>query len=207
MAKPRWITFTGLDARTDMERAADLAMRYPVEWGVLFGGRLGKNRYPDERTVQEIESWGCPMSAHLCGPLAAEANEGTPPVDYAAYQRIQVNRARGCYDYSALESLSRLSGRYVVAQHRTEQFPAERSGIQWLQDTSGGKGAPARFWATPENAQQLVGYAGGLHPENVATEVAKMPAEYFWIDMETGVRTDDWLDLDKCEAVCRAVYG
>lgn len=25
----------------------------------------------------------------------------------------------------------------------------------------------------------------------------------FWIDMETGVRTDDWLDLDKVEKVLK----
>ena len=29
----------------------------------------------------------------------------------------------------------------------------------------------------------------------------------FWIDIETGVRTDGLLDVDKCAAVCAAVYG
>jgi hypothetical protein len=29
----------------------------------------------------------------------------------------------------------------------------------------------------------------------------------YWIDMESGVRTGGWLDVAKCEAVCRAVYG
>ncbi|GAA4256618.1 hypothetical protein HLK65_28415 [Azospirillum formosense] len=38
----------------------------------------------------------------------------------------------------------------------------------------------------------------------VLTQIAA--TEPYWIDMESGVRTDDWLDLDKVEAVCRAVY-
>jgi hypothetical protein len=29
----------------------------------------------------------------------------------------------------------------------------------------------------------------------------------YWIDMESGVRTDDRFDLGKCRAVCDAVYG
>jgi phosphoribosylanthranilate isomerase len=52
-----------------------------------------------------------------------------------------------------------------------------------------------------------VGYAGGINPDNAAEVVSRIQADRYWIDMETGVRTGDWLDLDKCEAVCRAVYG
>ena len=29
----------------------------------------------------------------------------------------------------------------------------------------------------------------------------------YWIDMESGVRTDGLFDLEKCERVCRLVYN
>jgi hypothetical protein len=29
----------------------------------------------------------------------------------------------------------------------------------------------------------------------------------YWIDMESGVRTDDRFDIEKCRAVCEAVFG
>ena len=205
--KPRWVTFTGLDERTDMARVAALTRAYPVEWGVLFGGRLGKNRYPPRSVSDAAVKLGIPLSMHLCGPRAAEANEGTPPASYHGFSRIQVNRAQGQYDLDAMARVSRHTLKTVVVQHRTARFPPSAAGVQWLQDTSGGKGRTAAFWAIPDTPEQLVGYAGGLNPDNVADAVARMPAKNFWIDMETGVRTDDWLDLDKCEAVCRAVYG
>lgn len=43
--KPKWITFTGLDEKTDFNRVEDISKRFPVEWGILFGGRLDGNRY------------------------------------------------------------------------------------------------------------------------------------------------------------------
>jgi hypothetical protein len=33
------------------------------------------------------------------------------------------------------------------------------------------------------------------------------PGELFWIGMESGIRSNGRLDLNKCEAVCRAVFG
>lgn len=204
--RPRWITFTGLDEQTDMDRVEALTKRYPVEWGVLFGGRLGKNRYPPRRVSDEAAARGLPLSMHLCGARAAEANEGVSPSSFAGFNRIQVNRAAGQYDLAALGRLAGNVQRPIIVQHRASLFPESVQGVQWLQDNSGGKGRLASYWAKPFVADQLVGYAGGLNPDNVADAVQHMPAKNFWIDMETGVRTDDWLDLDKCEAVCKAVY-
>ena len=36
MRKPEFITFTGIDDRTDLVLADFLANRYPIEWGILF---------------------------------------------------------------------------------------------------------------------------------------------------------------------------
>lgn len=36
MLNPAFLTVTGIDARTDMDRARRLALRYPLEFGVLI---------------------------------------------------------------------------------------------------------------------------------------------------------------------------
>jgi phosphoribosylanthranilate isomerase len=74
-----------------------------------------------------------------------------------------------------------------------------------LFDTSGGAGRRPAQWPGP--AEQFpCGYAGGLGPENVAGQVAKITAvcqKPFWIDMERRVRTadDSRLDMAKVRAV------
>ena len=58
-------------------------------------------------------------------------------------------------------------------------------------------------WQYPET--NPFGYAGGISPENVV-ETVKSITEIcetdFWIDMETGIRTNDKFDITKCEEVC-----
>ena len=50
------------------------------------------------------------------------------------------------------------------------------------------------------------GYAGGINPENVVDVVRELNdicETDFWIDMETGIRTNDKFDVKKCEEICR----
>lgn len=224
MKKPLWITFTGLDERTDLKQCKILSDQYPIEWGVLVGGRLGKSRYPTDKVLAEILRSPLQLAMHMCGPAAKWMNDGmpileTPPEGVSTVamtylnrvNRIQVNRARGQYDLKSIwKGASHLrSDQKILVQHRGETLPFSRPDdrIHYLHDESGGKGIATKEWAHPSYRTNFVGYAGGLNPDNVAVEVARMPANNFWIDMETGLRTDDWLDLDKCRAVCEAVYG
>jgi hypothetical protein len=46
-----------------------------------------------------------------------------------------------------------------------------------------------------------------LNPDNIEEQNAAIASTgRYWLDMESGVRTDDWLDLDKCESVCRSLF-
>jgi hypothetical protein len=204
---PRFITFTGIDARTDLSRCEALSARYPIEWGILFGGNPEKNRYPEEDVIDRARAADIRRSAHLCNAFADKINSGRSFDLIHFFERLQVNRVAGCYDLGALAEMAAETATEVIIQHRSMDFPAPVPGLAFLQDQSGGRGVLPSYWARPHDPEQLVGYAGGLNPENVADAVRHMPAREFWIDMETGVRTDDWLDLDKCEAVCRAVFG
>ena len=197
--KPKHITFTGIDERTDLDRCARISSMWSVEWGVLIGGRLGKNRYPSDQVIQAAIGRGLSMSLHVCGQQARTANRGVLPDHAESFSRMQVNMASRAYDTRSLTLLAQRTGKTIIAQTRGEVFPHTSQGIQFLFDRSGGRGVPSTYWP-PGPKDQTVGYAGGLNPDNVAAIVASIDADKFWIDMETGVRTDDWLDLDKCDA-------
>lgn len=94
---------------------------------------------------------------------------------------------------------------------------AHAGDISVLLDASRGKGIAPDTWAPPlvRAGQPLhTGYAGGISPENIeavldATESAVreygQPDARYWLDMETGVRTDNQFDLKKVEQVLSAV--
>ncbi len=72
--------------------------------------------------------------------------------------------------------------------------------VQFLHDASGGLGISPKEWGMPvEN--HFTGYAGGLTPDNLEEQLLKINEvakdNEIWIDAETGLRTDDKLDLDK----------
>lgn len=100
-------------------------------------------------------------------------------------------------------------------------------GVYPLFDASGGHGKKSNSYRKPfelikEHPDKrthtvnslFCGYAGGLGPENIDTELElildSVGTTQFWIDMETNVRSKvgnkDYLDLDKVERVLNIVY-
>ena len=75
MKKPLYITFTGIDDRTDLFRANELAGKYPIEWGVLFSKSNKDSRYPSIQGIKEICENLESKSAHLCGSLARKLSD------------------------------------------------------------------------------------------------------------------------------------
>jgi len=213
MNKPNWITFTGVDCYTDLNRLSQISERYKgrVEWGVLFSANQvakGNLRYPSEILVDAIGCLGSQIAfaAHLCGGYAKEANKGNlVPLKLHAFGRIQVNHRKP--DIQKLNDFYDRAGVDIIAQSRDPEGFEMGGNVFFLFDQSGGRGE------VPEKLPKaigpgMVGYAGGINPENVLEVISRIDAERFWIDMETGVRNKhNLLDLDKCEAVLKAVYG
>ena len=51
-----------------------------------------------------------------------------------------------------------------------------------------------------------LGFAGGIGPDNVLDVIRDIgPRDPYWIDMESGVRTDDKLDLAKVRRVLEQI--
>ncbi|CAN7593234.1 hypothetical protein LJR039_004321 [Pseudorhodoferax sp. LjRoot39] len=212
--KPAFITFTGVDDATDPHGMVELSEEYPIEWGILFSPkRQGiEARYPRLDTIGWLvtELPRLKWSAHLCGGDARAVIDGGQSAHanlLQYFQRAQINTADPNVMPSQIGNWAARHNLRAILQCRGD-FPRVAS-VDVLFDASGGRGILPQAW--PVAAQStLCGYAGGLRPENVAEvlgTIGKQDIRY-WIDMETGVRDErDQFSLDKCRAVCEAVYG
>jgi hypothetical protein len=77
--------------------------------------------------------------------------------------------------------------------------------------TSRAAAAPRRLRGQRREKAPFCGYADGLNPDNIGVALPAIAAcvpegQPYWIDMESGVRTDDRFDLDKCELVLMQVF-
>ena len=205
--KPEFITFTGIDDSTDLNRATELASRYPIEWGVLIAPGFKNVRYPRLETIDTILSIDGNKSAHLCGRVARDAQKGIydSELPLHKFNRIQINGGGICKDkFTELENKFSVN---VITQVRQEGFSI--SSHQELYDCSGGKGTLPDSIPSHPDGKQIVGFAGGMGPETINPYLSMLTAINgpFWIDMEENVRTNNLFDLDKVEQVCELVYG
>ena len=218
------ITFTGVDDRTDIERLVSISKAYRphVEFAILVGSSP-RNRFPSPATISTFKRRfvedGLPAALHLCGTWSRRVNDlNSPKEDFDSsirdrhllnlatlFGRVQVNARR--YDMRSVERFQlNASVAEVIVQTRARSLEHLDlvPGVSYLHDVSGGRGISAMTtWPPPPDGIR-VGYAGGLSAENVARACAIVEgfnARDSWIDMESGVRTDDWFDLDKVQAV------
>ncbi len=213
MTPPAFIAFTGVDRVELLDGLQALSRRYPIEWGLLVDdAQAHKPLFPDaECRAALLRAGGLRFAAHVCGaPAQAIAGGGAADLDLAGFQRVQVNHGFSGSTPAQIENAWRFGqrrGLRTVLQCG-DPFPAD-SRVDWLYDVSFGKGITPATWPALAT-EPFCGYSGGLGPDTVARAlqaIAAPPDAVYWIDMETAVRTGGWLDLAKCEAVCRAVYG
>ena len=223
------ITFTGIDAQTDIERLRDIQRRYPIaEFGVLTSYHWYKNgnRYLDPRLIDErLRCKGLRLALHVCGSAAHDAAVGKWDnidkltwMNLNIFKRVQINIA-GRKDNPKFCWVPLVIGQELIVQQKADIHLPEyhatlhkwrdkrpyhhRDTISALLDSSGGRGIDTKLKVYPSN--EKIGYAGGISPDNVEEKLRFLMSHVtmgeFWIDMESGVRTDDWFDLDKVEKV------
>ena len=218
--KLKHITFTGVDSKTDINRLKEIIELYPIaEFGVLtrYHWQENGNRYPDPSTFNKLLNLTPHLSLHLCGKIAHDAAHGRWPLvnehtgfRLPIFRRIQLNIAERtdnpihCYSapYGRQELIIQTKdAKNVSVYARTRAYYADtkNNAISMLLDASGGRGIDTQLQVFP--TRNKIGYAGGLNPENVAEKLSYLIENVkngcFWIDMESGVRTNDWFDLDK----------
>ncbi len=200
-----------------------------VEWGVLLSEtKAGKdNRYPPVEWINDTmaHSLGAVrdlnLSGHVCGAWARDiANGGrefvdTHPMWLGKFQRLQLNISHvldKIYPHSDLyKGLEAIVGPRVIIQLRDDSLwytimTPLMDKVDILFDCSGGRGLLPECWPRPSLDGVLrpnFGYAGGLKPENLKEQIEAIQmaseGQPVWIDVESGVRTDEVLDLDKVE--------
>jgi hypothetical protein len=206
--KPKFVTFTGIDDRTDFKIIDALSKKYPLEWGVLLSERSFDARFPSLQIVSEFASSvkyaHCQKSAHLCGKLARETLILEKELDFLhCFDRVQINGHS--VEKSKIDAFQKKYGVECIIQHRELEFP-KTDDYKMLFDKSGGRGKlPVDI---PQLVtDQLVGFSGGINTDTVLDYLSKIKGDgTFWIDMEAGVRTDGWLDLKLVEEVLSKIY-
>lgn len=219
MGKLRHITFTGIDERTDLNAIAELNKELPqLEFGVLLslGYAQNGNRYVSPEFLEELSKYKINYACHLCGKLARQAvlNDWEPVLDFCnghfgIFKRCQLNVAHnpGNPEKLALTPPSTLE-EVIIQQASIDEcdlflnsMPNDELSV--LIDGSGGRGIDTEI--KPLAGDFKVSYAGGINPDNVQEKIWILAhssiVSDFCIDMESGVRTDDWFDIEKVKDI------
>ena len=224
------VTITGADDATSTSDLSALSGEFPfVEWGILLSAKKqGHARYPSPEWQANFSMCDVQKALHVCGKLAADLMAGhRGPMSTAVAlgaARVQVNGWKPApaldlaavdywFHYEFILQARDFDSFVVAACHAatTRQYLGKAS-VLW--DPSGGRGIRGAFSLLPgrglvgaltAGVSAPVGYAGGIGPDNISEVLAQLSDRGpCWIDMESNVRTNDRLDLDKVRAVLEA---
>ena len=225
------VSLTGPDDKTDIGALAALAERFPfVEWALLYvPHNEGTPRNPTRTWREAFFNANVKGSSavHLCGSLAFnELLAGTLPADILRADRLQLNvnaRRREFTDEQVLEIYKRslklgpdiILQRHADTANLINQFLAGLSAsdaerVHVLLDESKGTGLAPASWSRPASLEGVYcGFAGGVGPHNAAVTLHMLraihaPDEPWWVDMESGIRTENEFDMAKAQAVLEA---
>ena len=222
----QYVSITGADDAVDIAALNDIANAYPfVEFALLLmPERMGENRFPTMSWIEDFKAnyWGAHKAMHLCGSGFLGFVKGEKAIlnMMDGFNRIQLNLKFGDVDgqYEDEQLLARIRENPAwefIIQYTPDKVHllaplAEISNHAVLFDASAGRGVSPDEWPAPLPGH-FCGYAGGLSPENIANNLARIAQATddipTWIDMESGVRTDDRFDLEKIKEVlenCRS---
>lgn len=227
--KLKHITFTGIDAKTDINNLIEIQREFPIaEFGVLTSYHWNENgnRYLNPAFLSNLYAGNgkLNLALHVCGSMAHVAADGYwNKVNnhmfntLGLFKRVQLNVANRTDNPYRLASTPNRHTEVIIQQkgiHDIEMFEHSKwMNVSVLLDASGGQGIDTPIKVLPNAGKPFkVGYAGGFNPENVADKLHYLLTNDevgdFWIDMESGVRTDDWFDTDKVRrvlAICKEV--
>lgn len=210
------ITITGASVGTPLSELKALSAKYPLaEWGLLYSASRagGEPRYPKLEwlfhAADSLRAGGCRIALHLCGSAAVSDFIQEPGSDTARlanlFDRVQLNLPESLITQTvAIDAAIRRHPAPVITQQNARNTDLNQtllaSNHQILFDASGGRGTQASEWPSYWSQKAGCGYAGGLSPDNVETELPLIAASAadrpFWIDCENRVRDqDDQLSL------------
>ena len=226
------VTLTGVDEQTNLTALMELAGEYPrAEFASLAGSRTGRDdpEYPGRPTLRllgRMGERGARTALHLCGRMArAVALEENVPDDILelchGFGRVQVNLEaewfggeRGNRTRNGIIRLAEaVPAEKVILQHRGdwESIPIEHPKVDYLFDPSGGKGVDSLHVWPPPPEGRLVGYAGGIGPDNIEEALeftGRYPEARLWLDMQRKLRNEqNRFDMSRARGICGVAFG
>lgn len=218
--KLKYCSLTGADDDVNPEDLRQISREYPfAEWAILLmRTHAGQPRFP---TADWIQRFAASMrdshtAMHLCGEAFLAFMDQDPDVRQlmSGFQRIQLNLKfgdmAGKYDPATLVARVRENPSW---QFIIQYTPDNRHLLPLFQDipnhailfdASAGRGVAPDSWDSPIPGH-FCGYAGGLNPDNIEKHLESISkaasGQIIWVDMESGVRTNDKFDLGKVRSV------
>lgn len=217
------VTVTGADDSVNPGDLISLQQEYPfAEFGILLSRKaMDHTRFPSYKWLKDLAHryQGLKLAGHFCGSWVKEMYAtGTLPDDLIneysdilmiPFQRYQFN-THGYKHPSSQENVDSLlrgfEGAKLIFQydevnkHLLEFAKASNRGnISALFDLSHGAGVLPETWPKPLDGVYC-GYAGGLSPDNVAENLAKIEPlvgnRRIWIDAETHLYSNNGQQFD-----------
>jgi phosphoribosylanthranilate isomerase len=185
-----------------------------------------------------IENLNKHLSLHICPPFTYEIEDINELNELGGFSRVQLNAnparlkikiptfsADQSYGVREKQIILQFNGEDVenlyldsmksfnrTCAHYKHQPIHGNIPIVGLFDLSGGQGKLPPEWRKPFynfSYKTLIGYAGGLNPDNLEENIEKIEEvagdNYVWLDMETGCRTNNAFDLQKVELCCEII--
>jgi len=218
------VTFTGVDKWTNLKHMIELWNKNQyVEWGFLYSEKsMGvEKRYPTKKEILSYFGDNMNKSLHLCGSVVRDILENGNINYDVSYLISMVNRVQLNFNLNRTKLnmikffnvINDYDKTFILQVNDNNKLFIDsivpfidKDKFHYLFDASGGIGI--EFNEVPKPIEgKICGWAGGLNPENLESKLIQLEKELpkdlpIWIDMETGVRTDDYFDLSKVEKCC-----
>lgn len=229
------LSITGADNLVDVNSLSSLVKDFPaLELAILyFPEKENHPRNPGKEWRDKFFSI-IPKentAIHLCGQqvfetiLSSEFETSDVFKELKKTNRIQINinARKDIFSHQDIQQIYTIllsHGFTLILQYHNRSkdwilpyiTDKHLDNVHILLDASLGKGVTPDIFEVPKELQELdypIGFAGGLNPENIAsvhTQVKNLVLKRYWLDLESGVRTDNTFNLVKAKLLCTLVF-
>lgn len=230
------LSITGADNLVPVSELKQMIQTYPsLELAVLyFPEKENQARNPGVEWRNEFFA-NIPKentAIHLCGKdvfdtiLSSDFEHSAVFHELKKTERIQINinARKDIFSHEDIQKIYTVllnHGFTLILQYheRSKDWilpyitPKHLENVHILLDASLGKGVTPDTFEIPEALKNLhypIGFAGGLNPDNIGkvyAQIKPLNLPRYWLDLESGARTDNLFDINKAYNLNKTVFG